>query len=112
MLHAARDEADRVRAEVARPLAVEAQHDGAAYLATVQTEAAASARLATTGRFGKRKARAEHHAATEHAGAVRASVRATWGEPPRTPESLSAWAAQVAARRARSRITWLPSSRG
>lgn len=80
VLHAARDEADRVRAEVARPLAVEAQHDGAAYLATVQTEAAASARLATTGRFGKRKARAEHHAATEHAGAARASVRATWGE--------------------------------
>ncbi|MFZ4896484.1 hypothetical protein ACL9RL_18740 [Plantibacter sp. Mn2098] len=89
-----------MRAEVAGPLAVEAESDGAAYLATMQTEVAASARLATTGRFGRRKARAEHHAATEQAGAARASVRATWDEPPRTPESLYAWAGQAAARRA------------
>lgn len=95
-------EVERVRAEVTGPLTKQAEQDGAAYLAAMQTEAAASARLATVGRIGRRKARAEHHAATEHAGAVRASVRATWGEPPRTPESLSAWAAQVAARRADS----------
>ena len=89
-----------MRAEVAGPLTVLAENDGAAYLATIETEAAASVRLATTGRFGRRKARAEHHAATEQAGAARASMRATWVEPPRTSESLSAWAVQAAARRA------------
>ncbi|SBM44405.1 Conjugative relaxase TrwC [Propionibacterium freudenreichii] len=100
VLRKAEGEADRVRVEVAGPLTTQAENDGAAYLATMQTEAAASARLATTGRFGRRKARAEHHAAIEHASAARASVRATWSEPPRTAESLSAWAAQAAARRA------------
>ena len=99
-LHKVEDEAARVRAEVAGPLTVLAENDGAAYLATIETEAAASVRLATTGRFGRRKARAEHHAATEQAGAARASMRATWVEPPRTSESLSAWAVQAAARRA------------
>ena len=102
VLRKAEGEAHRARVEVAGPLAVHAENDGAAYLATMQTEAAARARLATTGRFGRRKARAEHHAATEQAGAARASVRATWSEPPRAPESLSAWAAQAAARRAES----------
>lgn len=101
-LREAEEAAAQVRAEVAAPLTVQAESDGAAYLATLQTEAAASARLATTGRFGRRRARAEHHAATERAGAARASLRATWGESPRTPESLSAWAAQAAARRAKS----------
>ncbi|WOF24609.1 AAA family ATPase [Microbacterium betulae] len=95
-------EAGRVRAEVAGPLTVQAKTDGAAYLATMQTEADASARLATAGRFGRRRARAEHQAATAQAGAARASLRATWGELPCTPESLSAWAAQAAARRAES----------
>ncbi|GLJ63398.1 MULTISPECIES: MobF family relaxase [Microbacterium] len=102
VLRTAEGEADRVRVEVAGPLTKQAENDGAAYLATMQTEAAASARLATTGRFGRRRARTEHHAALEHTGAARASVRATWDEPPRTPESLSAWAAQAAVRRAES----------
>ena len=98
----ARDEANQVRADVAAPLTVQAEHDGASYLVVIETEAAASARLATTGRFGRRKARAEHHAATEQAGAARAGLRATWDELPRTSESLPAWAAQVAAQRAES----------
>lgn len=101
-LRKAEDEAARVRTEVAQPLAIQAAHDGTAYLATVRTEAATSARLATTGRFGRRQARAEHHAATEQSSAARASSRAAWGELPRTPESLSAWAARAAERRAES----------
>ncbi|MFV0374474.1 hypothetical protein [Microbacterium sp.] len=102
VLRTAEDLAARVRAEVARPLTKQAEQDGAAYLTAMQTEAAASARLATVGRFGRRKARTEHHAVTEQIDAARASVRATWDELPRTPESLSAWAAQAAVRRAES----------
>ncbi|WP_241698567.1 hypothetical protein [Flaviflexus huanghaiensis] len=102
VLRRAEDAAARVRVGVAGPLTEQAEHDGAAYLATIGTEAAASARLATAGRFGRRKARAEHHAATEQVAAARASLRATWDELPRTPESLSAWAAQAAERRAES----------
>ena len=102
-VHAAGDAAEQVRAEVTGPLVQQAEVDGVAYLVAVEDEAAASARLATTGRFGRRKARAEHHAATEQSSAARVSLRATWGELlPRTPESLSAWAAQAAARRAES----------
>ena len=92
--------AEQARAEVTGPLVQQAEKDGAAYLAAMQTEAAASARLATVGRFGRRKARAEHDAATERARTVRAQVRDTWGsEPPRTPEALPAWAVQAAAQR-------------
>ena len=100
VLHTARDEADRVHAEVAGPLTLQAEHDGAAYLAAMQREAVASARLATVGRFGRRKARAEHHTATKEARRIRAYVHDAWGsEPPRT-ESLTAWATEAAARRA------------
>ena len=38
---------------------LEAEADGAAYLAAIDTEAATSTHLATAGRFGRRKARAE-----------------------------------------------------
>lgn len=58
-------------------------------------------RLANVGRFGKRKARAEHQTATEHTQAVRAHLRDTWGgEPPRTYEAVTRWVARVAADRA------------
>ncbi|WP_238399901.1 MobF family relaxase [Kocuria marina] len=101
VLRQAEAEAERVRAEVAVPLTVQAEADGAAYAAVIETEASASARLATVGRFGRRKARAEHHTATEQTRTACAQVRAVWGdEPPRTPEALSAWTAQAAARRA------------
>lgn len=102
MFHRAENEAERVRAEVAQPLIVQAENDGAAYLAAMQAEAAVSARLTTAGRFGRRKARTEHHAAAEQVRTARAQVRDAWGEPPRTPEALPAWAAQAAARRAES----------
>ncbi|WIM73293.1 hypothetical protein QP028_07320 [Corynebacterium suedekumii] len=41
----AEEAAEQIRAEVAQPLIVQAEHDGAAYLAAVEDETAASARL-------------------------------------------------------------------
>jgi hypothetical protein len=100
-LRTAQNEAARIRAEAAQPLTAQAQRDGAAYLAAIQDEAAAYGRLAAAGRFGRRKAHAEHRAATEHAQTIRAQIREVWGgEPPRAPEALPAWAAQSAAGRA------------
>lgn len=100
-LHKVEVEAEQVRAEVALPLTAQAETDGAAYLAAIETETATSTRLATTGRFGRRKARTEHQAATEHARNLRSQVRDDWGaEPPRNPEALPHWAVQAAARRA------------
>lgn len=94
-------QATRVRSEVAAPLTEQAECDGTVCLATIQAEAAANARLATVGRFGRRKARDEHRAATEQAQTARAAVRQVWeAQPPRTLGALSEWAAQVAERRA------------
>ncbi|MFV4913123.1 AAA family ATPase [Microbacterium lacticum] len=101
VLRRAEAEAEQIRAEITGPLTVQAEHDGAAYVVAIKDEAAANARLATIGRFGRRTARAEHQAATEDARNVRSRVRAVWGgEPPSTPDALPAWAAQVAARHA------------
>ncbi|WP_229780425.1 MobF family relaxase [Arthrobacter sp. BL-252-APC-1A] len=101
VLRQAEEEYERVRAEVAAPLAEQAERDGAAYLATVKTERTASTRLATVGRFGRRKARDEHRAASEQAATIRTHLRDVWeAEPPRNPRVLPEWAAQVAGRRA------------
>ncbi|RXW33483.1 MobF family relaxase [Propioniciclava flava] len=101
LLRNAEDTAERVRAEVAQPLTDQAERDGAAYVAAVEIETAASARLVTVGRFGRRNARAEHQVATGQARSVREQVRDAWGdELPRTVEALPAWAARAAARRA------------
>ncbi len=100
-IHAAEDIAEQVRAEVAGPLVQQAEQDGAAYLAAVEDEAAASARLSTVGRFGRRKARAERQAAKEQTQTQRARVRDDWGgEPPRTRQALPGWAGRAAARKA------------
>ena len=101
-IHAAEEAATQARAEVSGPLVQQAEVDGATYLATVENEAAVRGRLAKVSRFGRRKARAEHQDATEQARAARANVRAAWDELPRTPETLPAWAAQVAGRQAES----------
>lgn len=58
---AAEAQAEPVRAQVAAPLIVQAETDSVAYLAAINEEAVASARLSTVGRFGRRKARTEHH---------------------------------------------------
>ncbi|MDJ1372633.1 MobF family relaxase [Gulosibacter molinativorax] len=103
VLREAEEEAARVRADVAAPLTEQAQQDGAAYLATVQAEATANARLATAGRFGRRKARDEHRAASKQAATIRAHLHDAWeAEPPRAPSALPEWAAQIAGRRAES----------
>ena len=99
VLREAHEAAERIRAEVAQPLTAQAEHDGAAYLTAVENEAATNARLATVGRFGKRKARAEHQAASDQTQTRRAQVRESWGEPPRTSEALPEWAQQHAQRR-------------
>ncbi|MDR1635587.1 MAG: AAA family ATPase [Bifidobacteriaceae bacterium] len=92
--------AERVGAEIAQPLAVQAQADGAAYLAAAESEASARARLAAA-RLGKRRARNEHRSATEHTQTIQARVRDTWGsEPPRDASELPQWAARQAGRRA------------
>jgi hypothetical protein len=100
VLRKAEGAAEQVRAEVAGPLTVLAEDDVTAYLAAVKDEAATRGRLASVGRFGRRKARAEHRAATEQARTLRAQVRDAWdAEPPRTPEALPTWAIKAAARR-------------
>ena len=100
-IQVAEDTAEQIRAEVIRPLIQQAEGDGAAYLAAVENEAATSARLATVGRFGRRKACAEHQAAKEQTQTQRARMRDGWGgEPPHTRQALPAWAAQAATRKA------------
>lgn len=98
--HRAEDEATRVRAEVAVPLTDQAAHDGGTYLSAVEGEAAARSRLVTVGRFGRRKARAEHRIATERAQALRGQVSAEWGTTPSGPDRLPEWAVHVADKRA------------
>ncbi len=101
ILRAAEADVAQARAEVAGPLTVQAEADGATYLAATQAETVATAKLAATGRFGRRKARAEQQEAAAHTRTVREQVRAAWrAEPPRTTEALPAWAAQQAERRA------------
>ena len=99
-LRKAEEAAEQIRAEVAQPLIVQAEHDGAAYLAAVEDETAASARLSTVGRFGRRKALTKHRSATEQTQTLRAQVRESWCEPPRTAEALPAWAEQRTKRHA------------
>lgn len=100
VLRKSEDTAEQVRTEVAQPLTVQARTDGAAYLDAVADEAAASGRLATVGRFGKRKARTEHQAATERTQSLRGQVSTEWGTTPANPDRLPAWAGQAAAKRA------------
>ncbi|MFK5210461.1 MobF family relaxase [Propionibacterium freudenreichii] len=100
-IQAAKDAAEQVRAEVTGPLVEQAEAEGAAYLAAVEHEAAASARLSTVGRFGRRKARAEHQTTKEQTQTQQARVCDDWGgELPRTRQALPGWAAQAAAQKA------------
>ncbi|RUP84433.1 MULTISPECIES: MobF family relaxase [unclassified Kocuria] len=102
VLRRAEDAAEQVRAEVTGPLTVQAKTDGAAYLDAVAEEAAASGRLATVGRFGKRKARAEQRTATVRIRTLRGQVSQEWGSTPANPDRLPEWAGQVANKRAGS----------
>lgn len=98
-LRKAEEAAEQVRAQIAGPLTAQAEHDGAAYLAAVENEAATGARLATVGRFGRRKTRTEHRAATERTQALRGQVSTKWGTTPTSTDRLPEWAGRVAAKR-------------
>ena len=50
--------------------------------------------------FGRRRARQEHQAATEHTHTAREQVRDTWDTPPRSGHTLTEWAATAVERRA------------
>ena len=100
VLRKAEDAAEQMRAEVAGPLTRQAEHDGAAYLTAVEDEAAARVRLATVGRFGRRKARAEHRAATGRTQALRGQVSTEWGTTPANSDRLPEWAGRAAGKRA------------
>ncbi|WP_259342681.1 MobF family relaxase [Corynebacterium falsenii] len=102
VLRRAEDAAEQVRAEVTGPLTVQAKTDGAAYLDAVADEVAASGRLATVGRVGRRRTRTEHQAATERTQTLRGQVSQEWGTTPANPDRLNEWAGQVAANRAQS----------
>lgn len=100
-IHAAQEAAEQIRAEVTGPLVQQAEAEGAIYLAALEGEAVASARLSTAGRLGRRKARIEHQAAKEQTQVQRIRVRDEWAsEPPRTSQAIPAWAAKVGARKA------------
>lgn len=100
VLHKAEEAAEQMRAKVTGPLTAQAETDGAAYLAAVENETTRSARLATVGRFGRRRARAEHRTATEHAQELRGQVSSQWGTTPTTADRLPEWASRVATERA------------
>lgn len=102
VLRQAEAAAEQVRAKVTGPLTVQAETDGAAYLDAVADEAAARGRLATVGRFGRRKARTEQQAATERTQTLRGQVSTEWGTTPANADGLSEWAGRVAAKRAES----------
>ncbi|WP_448390592.1 MobF family relaxase [Microbacterium aurum] len=100
VLRNAEEAAEQVRAEVAQPLTIQAEHDGAAYLAAVENEAATSARLSTVGRFGRRKARVEHRTAIERTQALRGQASSEWGTAPTYADRLPEWARRAAEKRA------------
>nr|WP_225752432.1 hypothetical protein [Pseudoclavibacter sp. Marseille-Q3772] len=102
VLRRAEEAAEQVRAEVTGPLTAQAETDGAAYLDAVTDEAAAHGRLATVGRFRKRKARAEQQTATQRTQSLRGQVSQEWGTTPANPDRLPEWAGQVATTRAGS----------
>lgn len=100
VLRKAEEAAQQARSEVAGPLTMQAQHDGAAYLTAVEDEAAARVRLATLARFGRRKARTEHRTAAGHTQALRGQVSTEWGTTPTSTDRLPEWASRVAKSRA------------
>jgi hypothetical protein len=99
VLRAAEEHAATVRAEITKPLTVQAQADGRDYLAAVADEAAATARLGTTGRLGRRRAEHDHQAAQDHAETTRGRLRVEWGSLPAGADTLTDWATRAAAQR-------------
>ena len=99
-IRAAETRTAQARAEVVPELVPQAVEDGETYLAAVANENTASDRLATVGRFARRRARQERLAATERTGTARERVRDIWGTSPRRADTLTEWAITAAQRRA------------
>lgn len=99
-IRAAETSSAQARAEVVAELMPQAVEDGEMYLTAVAAESAASERLATAGRFARRRARQEHQTAVERTRAARKRARDAWGSLPRQNDALSEWAVTAAERRA------------
>ncbi|MGO1539884.1 MAG: MobF family relaxase [Leucobacter sp.] len=85
-----------VRDEVLPLLFTQAQHDGAAYLASAAEAEHAAGAHRTAGRFKKRStAKISDAAATTRQNSQR-HVRERWGSEPRTPQHLEQWVWEVA----------------
>jgi hypothetical protein len=100
MIRAAETHTAQARAEVVAELVPQAVEDGETYLTAVTAESTTSERLATSGRFGRRRARQEYQAATERTHTAREQVRDAWGVLPRHGDGLTEWATTAAERRA------------
>ncbi len=99
-IRAAETRTAQARFEVVAELMSQAVEGGEMYLTAVAAESAASERLATAGRFARRRSRQEHQAAAERTRTVRERARNTWGTPPRNGDTLTEWATATAERRA------------
>ena len=97
VIEAAAEAAEQVRAEVQQPLITLATRDGSEYLAALDRETAARAKLRTTGRFGKRAACKEHQTASIQAEESRTRIGDRWGMP-RDADTLTGWADRAAER--------------
>ncbi len=100
VIRAAETNEAHARAAVVAELLPHAAADGDSYLTAVANQDAATARLATVGRFGRRRARQEHETATTHTQATRVQVTDTWDSTPGNRAGLTEWATQAAGRRA------------
>ncbi|WP_131106539.1 MobF family relaxase [Ornithinimicrobium sufpigmenti] len=84
-----------VRAEVAAPLTEQASAALAEWQTANAAHRAARDRLRTVGRFGKRRAAAEHHTAQALTHDAEQRLTSAWGKPPRWNEDSAAWVERV-----------------
>lgn len=101
-LRTAEATATQAKAEAVSELMPRAVADGEIYLAAAASEQEAARHAVTVGQLGRRKARHDHRAATDHTRAMEVTTREAWGSTPSQVASLAAWTATVAERRAES----------
>ncbi len=86
---------ERVRAEVAAPLTVQARAALTEWQDADAAQQVARDRLRAVGRFGKRRATTEQNTAQALAHEAERRLTRTWGEPPRWSETEAAWIERV-----------------
>lgn len=91
----ARRHVERVRAEVGAPLTEQASEALTEWQAADAMQQAARDRLSTVGRFGKRRATAEHDTAQRLAQNTERRLTIAWGAPPRWNENSASWVERV-----------------